>query len=139
MKRYYWTIIFFIILFLVLSHYKKTEIPVFNEIEDYNNYEIELNKTILETREIFSNISELDYVVLSYEILNNYNEYIKNDINSIIIEPNSFIVSFREYLNEYNKILFKYNLDYNVGSNIIINKVFLKTTNDIYEQIKKAI
>ncbi len=134
MKKYFLTIIIFILLINFLKFDKSIE--TFQYSNNYNIYLIEVNnKKISEIKNIFNDININDYLIISYSIANNYNEYIKKDINSINIKQDSFIKSFNDYLNNYNKILFKYNLDSEIGKAPIIEKITIKTTYDIYENL----
>ena len=136
--------VFITIFILCIISNKNNSKSVFLEQENtiYNIYHIKLdNITLNKYKNIFNNIDPKKYKILNFKFINNYNKKLTSEINRIKIENGHYLEAIDEYVNEYLKVLNKYNIESEISkvknANMLIEEITIYTTIDIYTQIKK--
>ena len=114
----------------------------YNKDEYYDTYEITFNDISLSKyKEIFINLDMDSYLIKKISFSNNYNNYILNDVNNISIKSGNYKDTMEEYIEKICVVLGKYDLEDEISKivtgNFKIDKIYIYTTSNIYEEIKK--
>ena len=110
----------------------------------YGIYSIDMDESSLNTyKSIFEKIDSNNYIIKDTKFVNNYNNYILEEINQIKIKNKNYIDSINEYIEKCIIILNKYSLENEISKlksgNFKIDKIVIYTTKDIYNQIMSHI
>ena len=144
MKKYLLIIFIFLCILIIDKKTTPEDILVFNYNKDeyYNTYEITFNDISLSKyKEIFINLDMDSYLIKKISFSNNYNNYILNDVNNISIKSGNYKDTMEEYIEKICVVLGKYDLEDEISKivtgNFKIDKIYIYTTSNIYEEIKK--
>lgn len=123
---------------------KVVEAFIENKNEYYNSYTIDMKESSLSKyKSIFINMDWDKYLISDIKLVNNYNDYILEEINNIKIKNNNYIDSLNEYIEKCIIILEEYNLDNEISKlrsgNFKIDKIVIYTTEDIYNIINYSL
>lgn len=144
MKKYLLIIFIFLCILIIDKKTTPEDILVFNYNKDeyYDTYEITFNDISLSKyKEIFINLDMDSYLIKKISFSNNYNNYILNDVNNISIKSGNYKDTMEEYIEKICVVLGKYDLEDEISKivtgNFKIDKIYIYTTSNIYEEIKK--
>ena len=144
MKKYLLIIFIFLCILIIDKKTTPEDILVFNYNKDeyYDTYEITFNDISLSKyKEIFINLDMYSYLIKKISFSNNYNNYILNDVNNISIKSGNYKDTMEEYIEKICVVLGKYDLEDEISKivtgNFKIDKIYIYTTSNIYEEIKK--
>lgn len=144
MKKYLLIIFIFLCILIIDKKTTPEDILVFNYNKDeyYDTYEITFNDISLSKyKEIFINLDMDSYLIKKISFSNNYNNYILNDVNNISIKSGNYKDTMEEYIEKICVVLGKYDLEDEISKivtgNFKIDKIYIYTTFNIYEEIKK--
>ena len=144
MKKYLLIIFIFLCILIIDKKTTHEDILVFNYNKDeyYDTYEITFNDISLSKyKEIFINLDMDSYLIKKISFSNNYNNYILNDVNNISIKSGNYKDTMEEYIEKICVVLGKYDLEDEISKivtgNFKIDKIYIYTTSNIYEEIKK--
>ena len=144
MKKYLLIIFIFLCILIIDKKTTPEDILVFNYNKDeyYDTYEITFNDISLSKyKEIFINLDMDSYLIKKISFSNNYNNYILNDVNNISIKNGNYKDTMEEYIEKICVVLGKYDLEDEISKivtgNFKIDKIYIYTTSNIYEEIKK--
>ena len=142
MKKYLLIIFIFLCILIIDKKTTPEDILVFNYNKDeyYDTYEITFNDISLSKyKEIFINLDMDSYLIKKISFSNNYNNYILNDINNISIKSGNYKDTMEEYIEKICVVLGKYDLEDEISKiitgNFKINKLYIYTTSNVYEEI----
>lgn len=112
--------------------------------EYYNSYTIDMKESSLSKyKSIFINMDWDIYLISDIKLVNNYNNYILEEINNIKIKNNNYKDSLNEYIEKCIIILEKYNMDNEISKlrsgNFKIDKIVIYTTEEVYNLILKEL
>lgn len=143
-KKYLLIIFIFLCILIIDKKTTPKDILVFNYNKDeyYDTYEITFNDISLSKyKEIFINLDMDSYLIKKISFSNNYNNYILNDVNNISIKSGNYKDTMEEYIEKICVVLGKYDLEDEISKivtgNFKIDKIYIYTTSNIYEEIKK--
>ena len=143
-KKYLLIIFIFLCILIIDKKTTPKDILVFNYNKDeyYDTYEINFNDISLSKyKEIFINLDMDSYLIKKISFSNNYNNYILNDVNNISIKSGNYKDTMEEYIEKICVVLGKYDLEDEISKivtgNFKIDKIYIYTTSNIYEEIKK--
>ena len=143
-KKYLLIIFIFLCILIIDKKTTPEDILVFNYNKDeyYDTYEITFNDISLSKyKEIFINLDMDSYLIKKISFSNNYNNYILNDVNNISIKSGNYKDTMEEYIEKICVVLGKYDLEDEISKivtgNFKIDKIYIYTTSNIYEEIKK--
>lgn len=144
MKKYLLIIFIFLCILIIDKKTTPEDILVFNYNKDeyYDTYEITFNDISLSKyKETFINLDMDSYLIKKISFSNNYNNYILNDVNNISIKSGNYKDTMEEYIEKICVVLGKYDLEDEISKivtgNFKIDKIYIYTTSNIYEEIKK--
>ena len=144
MKKYLLIIFVFLCILIIDKKTTPEDILVFNYNKDeyYDTYEITFNDISLSKyKEIFINLDMDSNLIKKISFSNNYNNYILNDVNNISIKSGNYKDTMEEYIEKICVVLGKYDLEDEISKivtgNFKIDKIYIYTTSNIYEEIKK--
>lgn len=108
--------------------------------EYYNSYTIDMKESSLSKyKSIFINMDWDIYLISDIKLVNNYNNYILEEINNIKIKNNNYKDSLNEYIEKCIIILEKYNMDNEISKlrsgNFKVDKIVIYTTEEVYNLI----
>lgn len=108
--------------------------------EYYNSYTVDMKESSLSKyKSIFINMDWDIYLISDIKLVNNYNNYILEEINNIKIKNNNYKDSLNEYIEKCIIILEKYNMDNEISKlrsgNFKIDKIVIYTTEEVYNLI----
>lgn len=108
--------------------------------EYYNSYTVDMKESSLSKyKSIFINMDWDVYLISDIKLVNNYNNYILEEINNIKIKNNNYKDSLNEYIEKCIIILEKYNMDNEISKlrsgNFKIDKIVIYTTEEVYNLI----
>ena len=139
MKKYLLIIFIFLCILIIDKKTTPEDILVFNYNKDeyYDTYEITFNDISLSKyKEIFINLDMDSYLIKKISFSNNY---ILNDINNISIKSGNYKDTMEEYIEKICVVLGKYDLEDEISKiitgNFKINKLYIYTTSNVYEEI----
>lgn len=142
MKKYLLVIFLFMCLIIVNKINRPKVIETFapDKNEYYNSYTIDMKESSLSKyKSIFINMDWDLYLISDIKLVNNYNDYILEEINNIKIKNNNYIDSLNEYIEKCIIVLNKYNLDNEISKlrsgNFKIDKIVIYTNEEIYNSI----
>ena len=141
-KKYLLIIFIFLCILIIDKKTTPKDILVFNYNKDeyYDTYEINFNDISLSKyKEIFINLDMDSYLIKKISFSNNYNNYILSDINNISIKSGNYKDTMEEYIEKICVVLGKYDLEDEISKiatgNFKINKIYIYTTSNVYEEI----
>ena len=142
MKKYLLIIFLFMCLIMVDKINTPKVISAFapDKNEYYNSYTIDMKESSLSKyKSIFINMDWDIYLINDIKLVNNYNNYILEEINNIKIKNNNYKDSLNEYIEKCIIILEKYNMDNEISKlrsgNFKIDKIVIYTTEEVYNLI----
>lgn len=108
--------------------------------EYYNSYTVDMKESSLSKyKSIFINMDWDIYLISDIKLVNNYNNYILEEINNIKIKNNNYKDSLNEYIEKCIIILEKYNMDNEISKlrsgNFKVDKIVIYTTGEVYNLI----
>ncbi len=108
--------------------------------EYYNSYTVDMKESSLSKyKSIFINMDWDIYLISDIKLVNNYNNYILEEINNIKIKNNNYKDSLNEYIEKCIIILEKYNMDNEISKlrsgNFKVDKIVIYTTEEVYNLI----
>ncbi len=142
MKKYLLVIFLFMCLIIVNKINRPKVIDAFiqDKNEYYNNYTIDMKESSLSKyKSIFINMDWDLYLISDIKLVNNYNDYILEEINNIKIKNNNYKDSLNEYIEKCIVILEKYSMDNEISKlrngNFKIDTINIYTTEETYNKI----
>ena len=142
MKKYLLIIFLFMCLIMVDKINTPKVISAFapDKNEYYNSYTVDMKESSLSKyKSIFINMDWDVYLISDIKLVNNYNNYILEEINNIKIKNNNYKDSLNEYIEKCIIILEKYNMDNEISKlrsgNFKIDKIVIYTTEEVYNLI----
>ena len=142
MKKYLLVIFLFMCLIMIDKINTPKVISAFapDKNEYYNSYTINMKESSFSKyRNIFINMDWDLYLISDIKLVNNYNNYILEEINNIKIKNNNYKDSLNEYIEKCIIILEKYNMDNEISKlrsgNFKIDKIVIYTTEEVYNLI----
>ena len=142
MKKYLLIIFLFMCLIMVDKINTPKVISAFapDKNEYYNSYTIDMKESSLSKyKSIFINMDWDIYLISDIKLVNNYNNYILEEINNIKIKNNNYKDSLNEYIEKCIIILEKYNMYNEISKlrsgNFKIDKIVIYTTEEVYNLI----
>lgn len=142
MKKYLLVIFLFMCLIMIDKINTPKVISAFapDKNEYYNSYTINMKESLFSKyRNIFINMDWDLYLISDIKLVNNYNNYILEEINNIKIKNNNYKDSLNEYIEKCIIILEKYNMDNEISKlrsgNFKIDKIVIYTTEEVYNLI----
>ena len=142
MKKYLLVIFLFMCLIMIDKINTPKVISAFapDKNEYYNSYTINMKESSFSKyRNIFINMDWDLYLISDIKLVNNYNNYILEEINNIKIKNNNYKDSLNEYIEKCIIILEKYNMDNEISKlrsgNFKIDKIVIYTTEKVYNSI----
>lgn len=146
MKKYLLVIFLFmcLIMFNKINRPKVVEAFIEDKNEYYNSYTVDMNDCSLSKyKNIFINMDWDLYLISDIKLVNNYNDYILEEINNIKIKNNNYIDSLNEFIEKCIIILEEHNLDNEISKlrsgNFKIDKIVIYTTEDIYNIVNHSL
>lgn len=129
-----------LIMFNKINRPKVIETFAPDKNEYYNSYTIDMNDCSLSKyKNIFINMDSNVYLISDIKLVNNYNNYILEEINNIKIKNNNYKDSLNEYIEKCIIILEKYNMYNEISKlrsgNFKIDKIVIYTTEEVYNLI----
>lgn len=142
MKKYLLIIFLFMCLIMVDKINTPKVVSTFapDKNEYYNSYTIDMKESSLSKyKSIFINMDWDIYLISDIKLVNNYNNYILEEINNIKIKNNNYKDSLNEYIEKCIIILEKYNMDNEISKlrsgNFKVDKIVIYTTEEVYNLI----
>lgn len=142
MKKYLLIIFLFMCLIMVDKINTPKVVSTFapDKNEYYNSYTVDMKESSLSKyKSIFINMDWDIYLISDIKLVNNYNNYILEEINNIKIKNNNYKDSLNEYIEKCIIILEKYNMDNEISKlrsgNFKIDKIVIYTTEEVYNLI----
>lgn len=142
MKKYLLIIFLFMCLIMVDKINTPKVVSTFasDKNEYYNSYTVDMKESSLSKyKSIFINMDWDIYLISDIKLVNNYNNYILEEINNIKIKNNNYKDSLNEYIEKCIIILEKYNMDNEISKlrsgNFKVDKIVIYTTEEVYNLI----